>query len=129
MLDELKVQPDFIILDLNLPQFSGLEFLERYPHLLGSPVVVYTSSENPADRERAFQLGVVEYVTKPAGFDETISTVCQLMERLVEKGASQGACTNSRRRSVPDSRPRHPGRLAHLHRRGRGTIPQASAIR
>src|SRR5262249_25679741 len=91
ILDELRFRPDFIILDLNLPKFSGLELLERYRGGLDCPVVVFTSSQKPDDRERALELGALEYVTKPLGFNPTTKLVGELLERLVNGESSQSA--------------------------------------
>lgn len=60
--------PDVILLDLNMPGLSGLEVLEqlkhstRYQHI---PVIVLTTSNAPADRERAYHLGASGFITKP----------------------------------------------------------------
>jgi CheY-like chemotaxis protein len=62
-------RPDLVILDLNLPKVSGFEVLERirkqamYQDL---DVVILSSSDATADRERAEKLGVREYFHKPA---------------------------------------------------------------
>lgn len=60
-----------IFLDLQLPTLSGLQLLEairtdeRIGHL---PVIVMTSSNNPADLERCRELGVSCFVQKPLTF-------------------------------------------------------------
>jgi CheY-like chemotaxis protein len=91
MLDELAFTPDFIVLDLNLPKFSGLEMLERFRGRLGCPVVVLTSSFNPRDREKALELGAREFLTKPSTFGETVDLVCSLVVRLANNGGAQTA--------------------------------------
>src|ERR1700680_2140087 len=68
-LTELNFKPDFIILDLNIPKFNGIQILERYRAKEGPPVVVFTSSINPTERKRAMELGAKEYIVKPSDVD------------------------------------------------------------
>src|SRR5690348_13574239 len=62
-----KDLPDLVILDLDLPDESGVEFLRRLradmPHL---PVVVATGSNRSTWRVMCEQLGVLTYFVKPA---------------------------------------------------------------
>lgn len=65
--------PDLIILDINLPIFSGLELLAKIkadPKLARLPVVVFSSSKSRAEINRAYDLGAACYVVKPGGFSE-----------------------------------------------------------
>jgi CheY-like chemotaxis protein len=60
--------PSLVLLDLNLPRFSGIEVLEwirRQPRCKDLPVIIFTSSDNDGDRERARELGANEYFVKP----------------------------------------------------------------
>src|SRR5258706_4319702 len=61
--------PDVLLLDLNVPRRTGDEVLERVrksPRLAHIPVVIISSSESPADRERLMKLGATEYFRKPS---------------------------------------------------------------
>lgn len=67
--------PDVILLDLKMPRISGFEFLEwlrrKAPgelHLI--PVVVLSSSDDPQDVKRAYELGVNSYMVKPIQWPE-----------------------------------------------------------
>jgi two-component system response regulator len=72
------VQPEVVLLDLNLPKLDGLEVLRRIrshestKHL---PVVVLTSSKEDKDISRSYQLGANSYVRKPVDFKQFIDTV------------------------------------------------------
>lgn len=79
-LTELDFKPDFIILDLNVPKFSGLQILQRYRAHSGPPVLVLTSSINPEDQKRAFELGVKEYLVKPTDLDTYLKLVRDALE-------------------------------------------------
>jgi CheY-like chemotaxis protein len=60
--------PDIMFLDLKLPNVNGFEVLEWMRQQSASPrppVVVLTSSNQPADREQATELGALLFLTKP----------------------------------------------------------------
>lgn len=60
--------PDLILLDLNLPGFSATVLLtarSKIPEWMAIPVVMFTSSGLPSDRERCLALGANDYITKP----------------------------------------------------------------
>ena len=73
MLAEGRFQPDLILLDLNLPRISGTWFLEKSRPT--APVVVFSSSSNPADIRNAITLGVKEFVQKPTDLQEYAARV------------------------------------------------------
>ena len=88
LLNEFKFAPDFIILDLNVPKFNGLQILQRYRASDGPPVIVLTSSINPHERQRALELGVKEYLIKSTDIDQYMKTVQDAIERWLPGGAS-----------------------------------------
>jgi CheY-like chemotaxis protein len=60
--------PDLILLDLMLPDVSGLDVcqeLKKDARLCKIPIIVLSSSEHSDEIERCFQLGVQGYVLKP----------------------------------------------------------------
>ena len=65
--------PDIILMDLNLPQGSGLDLLRMVrdnPHCGNIPAIVVSSSNAPRDRAQAALLGAAHYFRKPTDFDE-----------------------------------------------------------
>jgi len=78
---DVKLGPQVVLLDLNLPKISGLEVLrqlranERTKHL---PVVILTSSNEEQDRLRGYDNGANSYVRKPVDFNQFIESVRQL---------------------------------------------------
>ncbi len=70
--------PHLIALDLNLPKKSGFEVLQfvKLDKLLKRiPVIVLSSSQNPQDIAKAYDLHANCYVTKPANFEAFIDVV------------------------------------------------------
>ncbi|MEM1336777.1 MAG: response regulator [Bacteroidota bacterium] len=65
--------PDIILLDLNMPRMSGIEFLsilkadERLKYL---PTIILTTSENRADLLECFKIGIAGYIIKPLKYED-----------------------------------------------------------
>ncbi len=64
-------KPDVIILDIMMPEISGLDILRqmrRDPQLSNIPVVVVSAKSMPADIKNGMEAGASTYLTKPVGF-------------------------------------------------------------
>lgn len=60
--------PRVILLDLKMPKVNGLEVLQalkRDPVACEIPVIIFTSSDEPRDVQRARELGCADYICKP----------------------------------------------------------------
>jgi CheY-like chemotaxis protein len=73
---------DLVILDLNLPGLSGFDLLEQCDPTV-VPVVMFSVSSNPADAERALELGAREFVRKPVGLEAYRHAVLTMIEKWV----------------------------------------------
>jgi len=65
--------PKVVLLDLKLPKINGLEVLKELKSDARTrpvPVVVMTSSREPRDLVRGYELGANSYIQKPIDFDE-----------------------------------------------------------
>jgi CheY-like chemotaxis protein len=65
--------PWIVLLDLKMPKKSGLEVLEwlrGQPRLRRLPVIIFTSSRESSDIDRAYDLGANSYLVKPVSFDQ-----------------------------------------------------------
>jgi putative two-component system response regulator len=63
-----KVTPDLILLDIEMPEMNGFEALERLKNNAshaGIPVIFLTSMTDTLVEVRGFQMGVVDFITKP----------------------------------------------------------------
>lgn len=75
-------RPDLIILDIMMPDISGLEVL-RYmrndPELARIPVVVVSAKATPADISAGLEAGASIYLTKPVGYMDLKNAVDSLV--------------------------------------------------
>lgn len=78
----MTLQPDLVILDLNLPEISGFQICRALKERTAIPVLVLTSRDQVKDELRAFQLGADEYLTKPCGRDRLLARVANLLKRF-----------------------------------------------
>jgi CheY-like chemotaxis protein len=71
-------RPCIILLDLNMPIMSGIEFLRIIKadhHLKRIPVIVLTTSEEQRDVIGSFDLGVAGYMRKPVDYQQFVETM------------------------------------------------------
>lgn len=65
--------PQVLILDINMPEVSGLdmlEFLRRHPEWKELPIVMLSSESADSSVDNALQLGADAYIMKPATIEE-----------------------------------------------------------
>ncbi|WP_298496309.1 response regulator [uncultured Algibacter sp.] len=77
--DEL---PDIILLDLNMPKISGIEFLSILKNddiLKYIPTIILTTSSNQKDLLECYKIGIAGYVLKPLKYEEYTSKIEKLL--------------------------------------------------
>ena len=82
----LKERPDFILLDIQLPDMNGLEVLKelRRSEINGEiPIIAITSYAMSGDRERLLEAGCNGYIEKPI---DPVVIINQIREIIGEKG-------------------------------------------
>ena len=73
--------PVLILLDLNLPDMSGTDILERVKgdeRLRRAPVVVLTTTDDKTEIQRCYDLGCNVYITKPVNYEAFAQAIRQL---------------------------------------------------
>jgi chemotaxis family two-component system response regulator Rcp1 len=83
--DETLPRPDLVLLDLNLPKVSGEQVLKRIrlsPRCGQTKVLIVSSSNAAADRDRAMALGATDYFRKPFSLDEFMRLGPKVREML-----------------------------------------------
>ena len=73
---------DLILLDLGLPDMSGVNFLERYRVDEQTPVIVVSAIHDETDKIAALNAGADDYVTKPFNADELIARIKANLRRV-----------------------------------------------
>lgn len=88
-LDTLK--PDLILLDIEMPEMNGVQFLEeRKKKGINVPVVILSSiaTEGASVTMKCLELGASDFITKPSG--STSSSIASVGSFIIEKVASYG---------------------------------------
>ncbi|WP_041383315.1 response regulator [Polaribacter sp. MED152] len=70
--------PDLILLDLNMPKISGIEFLKiikANEELLHIPTVILTTSSNQSDLIECYKTGMSGYVLKPLKYEDYVKKI------------------------------------------------------
>jgi len=75
--------PNFVLLDLFMPELNGWETfakMREIPQLKTVPIAIYTTSEDPKDRVRAQEIGAADYIVKPAKRAALQAKVAELIQ-------------------------------------------------
>ncbi len=70
-----------ILLDLNLPDMTGIEILRQVKenkYLKSTPVVVLTTTDDSHEIKRCYELGCNVYITKPVNYESFANAIRQL---------------------------------------------------
>ena len=79
----ISEKPDLIILDVMMPDVSGLEvlrFMRREPKLADIPVIVVSAKSMPSDIKTGLDAGASLYLTKPVGFLDLKQAVDKVLQ-------------------------------------------------
>ena len=76
-------KPHVILLDVMMPDISGLEllrYIRRVPDLSGIPVIIVSAKSLPADIQAGLEAGAFRYLTKPVSFRDLVHAVEESLE-------------------------------------------------
>jgi DNA-binding response OmpR family regulator len=85
-------QPDLLLLDLMLPELSGLEVTRRVRAESSIPIVMLTARDAEVDKVVGLELGADDYITKPFSLRELSARIRAVLRRFdgqAEAGAAQ----------------------------------------
>jgi len=83
--------PSLVILDLMLPEMSGLDVCRTLRSESDVPIIVVTAKDSEADKVSGLELGADDYVTKPFSMRELISRVRANLRRVQAPAAAAPA--------------------------------------
>jgi CheY-like chemotaxis protein len=75
-------KPFVILLDLNMPKMSGIEFLKiikTHSELKTIPIIVLTTSKEKRDVLESFELGAAGYMVKPVDYSKFVEILAKIM--------------------------------------------------
>ncbi len=80
-------KPDFVILDLIIPQESGFEICERMKQKESSvPILILTAIDSPESRQLATRVGADGYLLKPFDPTELLELIKEISNEVWEQG-------------------------------------------
>jgi two-component system cell cycle response regulator DivK len=77
-------KPDLIIMDIQLPEVSGLEvtqWLKKDPELKSIPVIAVTAFAMKGDEEKIRQGGCEDYISKPISITDFMTVIQKYLEK------------------------------------------------
>ena len=71
----LEENPDLLILDLMLPELSGIEVCRRLRHTSDVSIIMLTAKDDVSDKVMGLDMGADDYVTKPFAIEELLARI------------------------------------------------------
>ncbi|HXH21341.1 MAG TPA: response regulator transcription factor [Dehalococcoidia bacterium] len=84
-------RPDVVLLDLMLPDMSGIEVCREMRHMRETPIIVLSVLGDEKAKVQALDQGADDYLTKPFGMDELLARIRVALRRAGAPRASDGA--------------------------------------
>lgn len=88
-------QPDFVLLDLGLPDLDGAEVARRIRARSNVPIIVVTARGEELDRVLLLEMGADDYVVKPFGLRELVARVRAVQRRIGQTSPDQDQPTST----------------------------------
>lgn len=84
-LQKVEVNPDIILLDINMPQMDGIEVCKRIRDYVSCPILFLTAKVEEEDRINGLMVGGDDYILKPFSIDELEARVIAHLRREERK--------------------------------------------
>lgn len=82
---EKALCPDLVLLDINMPVMDGFAVLEKAQNLTAPSnkleIVLFTNSDNPEEKKRAYRMGASLYVVKPSEGTQYLDFINSISQR------------------------------------------------
>ena len=76
------VQPDLVIIDIQLPKFDGFHWCRMIRSHSNVPIIFLSSRDHPTDMVMSMQLGADDFIQKPFHFDVLIAKIQATLRRV-----------------------------------------------
>lgn len=86
-----RSSPDLVLLDLMLPEMSGLDVCRQIRLSSDVPIIMLTAKDSEADKVTGLELGADDYITKPFSMRELIARVRAHLRRSARSGVLAGS--------------------------------------
>ena len=95
---------DIIILDLMLPELSGIEVCRRLRQTSDVPIIMLTAKDDVSDKVMGLDMGADDYMTKPFAIEELLARIrVNLKKHRADRTAGTGARMAGKLRIEPAS--------------------------
>ena len=76
---------DLVVLDIMLPDFNGYEVADKIRKIENVPIIMLSAKSQEEDKLKGFELGIVDYVTKPFSPRELMARIKVNLNKSLEK--------------------------------------------
>lgn len=87
-IDKVNLNPDIILLDINMPEMNGIELCRRIRNFVSCPILFLTARVEEADRIKGLMVGGDDYILKPFSIEELHARVLAHLRREERKTGS-----------------------------------------
>ena len=99
-----EVNPDLVVLDINMPLMDGFTVCERIRELSMIPIIMLTARSEPEEIIKGLELGADDYITKPFNGDVLIARVRANLRRAATVVSDDGTSSDDNAPDYQDSR-------------------------
>lgn len=83
----LAQRADVVLLDLSLPQKSGLQVLQEMRKVSDVPIIILTAKGQESDQVSGLDAGADDYVVKPTGYKTIVARIEAMLRRIKARAA------------------------------------------
>ena len=80
-IQKAEMQPDLILLDINMPRMDGLTVCQTIREHVACPILFLTARIESTDKITGFQAGADDYIVKPVDLDELAARIAAHLRR------------------------------------------------
>jgi len=88
-----KIVPDLILLDILMPEMDGWMVFDKIHDIAAlrlTPILFYTSLDDESAKEKAYEIGVTDYITKPCEQSVLLNKIKNILQKAELKKKQYG---------------------------------------